>query len=276
MRISKRPTSEYYNFNLEIGGLCIGVDCQLPDLGYLLYEHYYCFFSTKPAIFHLSVVPSITHPIGDLTYPDLTRLADCLSFHAGTCTGSIDTLTHRAELAVSQVRPFEDVDYFIRILIALLCFNAGGLLLHGAGIVWENDAHIFFGRSGSGKTTISHLAIDGLVLNDDLVVVLPVRNQWMVFATPFGSLGDRRSEQSGYPLFGLYRLVKDTHNYTKRLSPSRAVAELIGSVPILPSITKYQALALSRCDELSASIPVFYLHFRIDAPVRQIVNPKRG
>ena len=68
---------------------------------------------------------------------------------------------------------FEEVEYFLRVIYALLVFQAGGLLFHAAGIVRDGQCYLFFGHSGSGKTTVARLSSTDLVLNDDLVVLIP-------------------------------------------------------------------------------------------------------
>jgi hypothetical protein len=58
---------------------------------------------------------------------------------------------------------------FLRILTAYALLPRGGVLLHSAAVVVDGKVHVFIGRSGAGKTTLSRLALAGgvAVLSDD-------------------------------------------------------------------------------------------------------------
>jgi len=96
-----------------------------------------------------------------------------LRFTAPHCHGAIDLGHHTAQVAITAPHPFEPIDYFVRTALALLAFEAGGLLFHAAGLARHDRGYGFFGYSGSGKTTVARVSRDATILNDDLVVLLP-------------------------------------------------------------------------------------------------------
>jgi hypothetical protein len=97
------------------------------------------------------------------------------------------TDAQRAHLSVVAPHPFEPIDYFVRAALALLAFEAGGLLFHAAGLAWRGNGYAFFGNSGSGKTTVARVSSHAQILNDDLVVLLPDAVRWNIHATPFSN-----------------------------------------------------------------------------------------
>jgi hypothetical protein len=99
--------------------------------------------------------------------------------------GSIDPISRRGLLTISNHRPLDDMEYFVRVAYALLAFQAGGLMLHAAGIVRRDRAYLFFGPSGSGKSTTAKNSANDLILNDDLIVLMPDQQRWLAYATPF-------------------------------------------------------------------------------------------
>jgi hypothetical protein len=204
-------------------------------------------------------------------YPGLLRNENILNFEAGTCTGAIDIENHKADITVSSIRPVDDIDYFLRLIIAIFCFQTGGILVHGAGIVRANRAYVFFGHSGSGKTTVAQMSSNAIILNDDLVAIMPFAHEWRVYATPFGTMPNHTPDYFGHRLFAMARLIKDALNYLESMSPSIAVAELIGSTPIVSDTKGFSNEVLGRCQVLVADIPVYYLHFLPDASFWDVI-----
>ncbi len=161
-----------------------------------------------------------------------------------------------------------EVDYALRVAAALLAFEAGGLLFHGAGVLTHPSGsqkgptvQLFFGPSGSGKTTTAGFAPPGQVLNDDLVVLLPDSR---VYATPFTNPSQVRPNPLCGVLGGLYRLVKDDVVFAQPLRPALALAVLLGCVPVISADPQRAAALVGRVETLLQSVPVYDLHFRRD------------
>mgnify|MGYP001823805609 CR=1 FL=1 len=74
--------------------------------------------------------------------------------------GFIDSRCGIGELILSSKHPLNDLDYYLRVAYALLSFDAGGMMFHAAGIVRGGKAHLFFGHSGAGKTTVARVSRD--------------------------------------------------------------------------------------------------------------------
>ncbi|NJN66074.1 MAG: hypothetical protein HC884_04845 [Chloroflexaceae bacterium] len=197
-----------------------------------------------------------------------------------TCEGTIDLERGQARLALAEApatcatRTASDVEYMLRVACALLAFRAGGVLFHGAGIVRHGRAYLFFGHSGSGKTTAARLSPDDLVLNDDLVVVMPHNGAWMVHATPFtnptqvGATGPAAA-----PLGAMLRLVKSQRVAIEPVGAGRMLAEVLASIPVLPSNPEYPGRLLEWGQQLLQQVPAYRLHFLRDASFWQVVEP---
>jgi len=63
------------------------------------------------------------------------------------------------------------LDSLLRILLTMVLLPQSGFLLHGATIVRDGRAYIFFGRSGAGKSTVASLSPEGSVLTDEISLV---------------------------------------------------------------------------------------------------------
>jgi hypothetical protein len=123
---------------------------------------------------------------------------------------------------------------FLRVLVAYRLQEEGGAVLHCAAVAGSRGAHLFLGRSGAGKSTISGLAQErgATVLSDDLNALRLAGGAAVVEKLPFtGDYGDSRSPSSPGPLAGLYRLEKDVADSLRPLSRAEAVACLLACSP---------------------------------------------
>jgi hypothetical protein len=194
-------------------------------------------------------------------------------FTSAGCDGTIDIESGAAWLHLSPRQPVADVDYCLRVVYALLAFRSGGLLFHAAGVVRDGQAFLFFGHSGSGKTTIARHSPDGSILNDDLVLLMPDVGGWLVYATPFwnpsqvGPSGPRSA-----PLTMLLRLVQAKQVVLEEMSQGQALAELVSCVPIVATDTPHSQDLLARSLHILQRVPVYRLHFLPDATFWQAVE----
>jgi hypothetical protein len=143
--------------------------------------------------------------------------------------------------------------------------------VHSAGLVRDDLAYLFFGHSGSGKTTVSLLSPDAIVLSDDLVALRPVEGNWMAYATPFWNPTQARPNPYAAPLAGLFRLVQDQRVWLEDISLALSVAELAASTPVVSADRLRSSLLMMRCAQLVRQVRVKRLHFRKDATFWQAV-----
>ena len=199
-----------------------------------------------------------------------------LHFTADDYTGAIDLAQQRGQLTLTSLHPFEAADYFVRTALALLAFEAGGLLFHAAGLADHDRGYAFFGHSGSGKTTVARLSsAHARVLNDDLVVLWPETQRWQLIATPFSN--PTQVQPAGHqrvPLTALYRLIQDRRVFLEALDPAVATAEIVASSPIVCADPDRAAALLDRAAQLTRAVPVQRLHFLPDASFWDVIDPR--
>lgn len=266
--------SQGLDYFMSIAGMGIHLRIHDADLFKLVRSRYQRFSKAEPRL----------EMICDLVVqPELLEFAsnefkvnfrsDGLAFTGHAAKGEIDLQSCRAAFFTASPRAEFAVDYFLRLLYSLLAFKTGGLMLHGAGIQRAGQVAVFFGHSGSGKTTVSRLSGADAVLNDDLLLLLPDGKGWQVAATPFWNPSQVPPSVGQAPLGGLFRLVQDQRVFLQHASPAVAIAELLSSTPVVNEDPLHMPALLERLSRLNAVCPVQFLHFLPDDSFWSVVDP---
>ena len=154
---------------------------------------------------------------------------------------------------------------YLRVLAAYRLLEAGGALLHSAGVVDKNRAFLFIGPSGAGKSTIARLAHESgrVVLSDDLNALRRRGDELVVRKVPFsGELEFGSPEDSCYPLAALCHLRQGGGISVLETTEAISLASLIGSSPFvngdphrLGTLETNLRMAVDRCFTGSLTFP---------------------
>jgi hypothetical protein len=275
---SDKDSSTFSFINLAIAGIRVRLACDNHRLTELLRGRYRDFLSDGQPYLEAVVTLSRQPGLSSLLNAEIEFQGSVLRFTAPGYQGNIDVRAGRAELQLSTVRAVEEVEYFLRIIYAVAAYENGGLLFHAAGIVKGEQAYLFFGHSGSGKTTAARLSKHCLVLNDDLLLLLPgspnSQDQlaWSAYATPFWNPTQVRPAAAGAPIAGLYRLVQDEKVYLEPMSKGQALAELIANFPVIPDDPGRNESLISRALSLLRAAPAYRLHFLPDDSFWNVID----
>lgn len=120
----------------------------------------------------------------------------------------------------------------LMLLYAFKTIGLDTLLVHASVIAHEGAAHMFLGRSGTGKSTHSRLWLKYVkgthLLNDDNPVVRIIDGEVYVYGSPWsGKTPCYRNER--FPLKSVVRLSQAPYNRIERLSPLKSYASLMPS-----------------------------------------------
>lgn len=260
------PKSSAPRITLCLAGINVELHTKEEAFRAYILKRYGNFIRKSAADFQISIESASLIDTSELMYADLhydsSRIVIRNTF--GVTRGEIDLENQRARLGTQPQSLVDDVEYFLRVLYSYLVFEAGGFLFHAAGIESGGYADLFFGKSGSGKTTIARASGSCNVLNDDLVAIVPEGDQWIVCGTPFWSPTQVAPVQKCAPLSGVYRLVQDSRVFLERISFAAALGEVFANVPIISGDPYRSDRLLSRCQTLLDSVPVLALHFLPD------------
>lgn len=174
------------------------------------------------------------------------------------------------------------IENFLRILSAHRALEKGGVMLHSAGLVFDDTAYIFSGRSNAGKTTLTRKAHDkgARVLSDDINLLLPATEGYSAHAVPFtGEFGRTLSHERGrksYPVAAIVLLEQGSELVTEQVRPSAAVARLLTACPFVNYDAEESDRLFDVLTALVAGVPVIKLLCRKDDSIEAIMDAVRG
>jgi hypothetical protein len=157
--------------------------------------------------------------------------------------------------------------FFLDLLLFAYCLSRKrGAIVHAAAVKRGEDAYLFPGPEGCGKSTWSDLAaaVPGCeVLGEDKVILRRDGGNFRVYGSPWNPRPGFRSPGQGR-LRGIYCLSPAAANRLRPLSPAEARLRLLSSL-FLPFAASAELLAASSlAAALIAAVPVYSFSFRND------------
>lgn len=148
-------------------------------------------------------------------------------------------------------------------------------LFHAAGVVCQNSAHLFVGRSGAGKSTISRLSAScGFrIIHDDCVIVIPDRSNRY-------SVRNCSLSTTEFTLRSIFFIVQDTIDFLKPVSVAMSTREILQGFIDCGSSAIFSGETLKVAFEVSAAIaravPGYELHFRKSPDFWKVIDAELG
>jgi hypothetical protein len=258
-------------FTLNIAGHHIALTCENNRLFNALCQRYRLFLVDGEAQFKIEVDWKKNTNSAPFLIPDIYFRNQQVQLTGRDFSGLCDVINRQSSLVTGVTTPLAAIDYFLRVVFALIIFEAEGMMVHGAGILHSGCGYLFFGHSGSGKTTVSRSSVNDEVLNDDLVALESQGNTWRMYSTPFWNPTQVEPKPLVAPLTAMYRLVQDKKVFLEPFEPGQALAEIISNIPVIPTNPAQNSLLMERCLNLLEKVPVHQLHFLPDGSFWQVI-----
>jgi len=164
-----------------------------------------------------------------------------------------------------------DISYFNELALrhALISFFSSflvhkqwGIVLHASCAIDDEQAYLFFGKSGAGKSTAARLSSPRLLLSDDAALVKITTNGIRVYDSPLRSDIMPTFTKRSYPIAGIHWLHQDVHVRCAPLPRSQALQLLMDNVFYWPH-TPVDTLKMVRMQGMfTAQVPFFHLYFQ--------------
>jgi hypothetical protein len=193
-------------------------------------------------------------------------------------SGGFSYLLDDAELVLGArgaefhgVRHEYALDSLLRILLTMVLLPQRGFLLHGATVVRDGRAYIFFGRSGAGKSTVASLSPEGSVLTDEISLVRYSNGCWQAHGTPFWGEFRAAGINRLFPIAGLYLLKQAKDDRAEPLSLKQGLRALLPCVLFFTAEKRAHETLLHTLMGLIEEIPCHRLHFRRNAEFWKVI-----
>ena len=136
-----------------------------------------------------------------------------------------------------------------------------GMMLHSSCVEKDGFAYLFSARSGTGKSTHTHLWLKNLegtrIINDDKPALVYDNGKWYACGTPFSGKTDENIDVK-IPVRAITFLHRSEKNTVKRIPPFQAVSLLLEQT-IKPADRSLAENMLELADLLLREVPVFSL-----------------
>lgn len=146
-------------------------------------------------------------------------------------------LQYRRGASVVDISSCDDVPawrFSLWFACSLLGLQADATFVHSSAVVWQGQAVLFLGESGTGKSTHARLwlqTIEGCqLLNDDSPFLRLVDGVPIVYGSPWSGKSPVFSPRH-FPLKAVVRLSQASHNAIRRLSVVESFGALQPSLP---------------------------------------------
>jgi hypothetical protein len=169
------------------------------------------------------------------------------------------------------VRQEYALDSLLRVLLTMVLLPQRGFLLHGATIVRDGRAYIFFGRSGAGKSTVASMSPEGSVLTDEISLVRYANGCWQAHGTPFWGEFRAAGINNLFPIAGMYLLKQAKDDRTELLTLKQALRALLPCVLFFTTEKSAHETLLRTLVSLIEEIPCHELYFRRDPEFWKVI-----
>jgi hypothetical protein len=163
------------------------------------------------------------------------------------------------------------LDSLLRILLTMVLLPQRGVLLHGATVVRDGRAHIFFGRSGAGKSTVASLSPRGTVLTDEISLLRYSHGCWQAHGTPFWGEFRAAGINRLFPVAGLHLLKQANDDRAEALSVKEALRALLPCVLFFTTEKRAHETLLCTLMGLIQEVRSDRLHFRRSAEFWKVI-----
>lgn len=141
-----------------------------------------------------------------------------------------------------------------------------GMMLHSSCVEKDGYAYLFSAKSGTGKSTHTHLWLKNLegtrIINDDKPALVLENGKWYACGTPFSGKTDENVDVK-VPIRALVFLHRSEKNEVKRMPVVQAIGMLL-SQTIRPNSKELAEKMLELADKLLTEVPVFSLGCNMD------------
>lgn len=156
----------------------------------------------------------------------------------------------------------------LRIMYTYNTTSKDTLLLHASVIDYDGKANLFFGTSGTGKSTHARLWLENIpgckLVNDDNPIIRLVDGEFYVYGTPWSGKTPCYRNVC-VPVGSLVRLEQAPENSIRRISGLEAYANILASSSCIRWRKHDMDSLVAMCEKVAMNLPNYHLRCLPDA-----------
>jgi len=163
---------------------------------------------------------------------------------------------------------------FLRFVYSTQLLNESGFLVHASSLIREGEGYLFPGKSGAGKTTITQLSPDAVLLTDEVSLVKKVNGNYHIFGTPFWGELAIGGENTHVPIKSVYFPKKDKSLFKKNINTIKVMEMLLPNVLLYSEDEEFTLQLFNICMDFAGTVPCYELHFLPEPSFWRIIDDK--
>ena len=164
----------------------------------------------------------------------------------------------------------EEADFLaaLELCMCLACHQLGGLAIHGAAGVVNQNGWLMPGPSGTGKSTAARFGGFERVVGDERILLLPSAHEgWQLVSTPFWSRGRTRvPEPFTHSLDAIVALEKRESLHLSQISQAEALESLMRNIVYYGNDSRERDHLLETALDVLSNTEQYRLGFPKDGP----------
>lgn len=179
----------------------------------------------------------------------------------------------KSNYTVQEVFPL--IVHYVFLLEKIWLLQQNMYLIHASGVVSRQKGFLFFGKSGAGKSTITHLSQEysNTILHDDKILVTQEEKDFYIMRLSNDNVFEDKSL-----LTSIFLLKQDTRDYLAPIRNLDKVHELMdGYLEVSGNLLSSQKIiknAFEFLSDLARTVPGYELHFRKSSDFWKLIDER--
>ena len=137
-----------------------------------------------------------------------------------------------------------------------------GMLLHASAVEKDGEAYLFSAKSGTGKSTHTHLWLDyfkdARIINDDKPAIRLIDGKYYAYGTPFSGKTDE-SVNVGVQIKAIVFIERSETNKIRKINPDEAIPLMMNQTIRPSGSPENMDILLDFMDGLLTTVPIYKL-----------------
>ncbi len=190
----------------------------------------------------------------------ITKTKEYISFKRSDYIIRIDNLYRNAMIWVHDELALKHA--LMNLYSSFIVYHNWGILLHSSCVIDNDNAHIFSGHSGAGKSTAARLSSPRELLSDEASIIKISPDSVTVFDSPFRSELNSKCINTSFELGSIQLLHQSLKNKREQIQKSNSMLHLMDKVFYWDDSPKETTKIFHLLHYLVHQVPIYDLHFQ--------------